>query len=172
MRPRCADPSTGSCRAAELGLAGPADRYACSVRGQVHSGGRAFLAVLALAALASLAAVLSGAGHPARAAGAHHPRVGDGRGGVRKHEVGRFASPTYVTHAPGAPHLLYVVEQGGTVRVVDHGNVQGQPFLDISGRVSSGGERGLLSIAIDPHYGRNHHLYYFYTNRGGKNEID
>ena len=171
MRPRCTDPSTGSCRAAELGLGRSADRYACSVRGRVHSGGRAFLAVLALAALASLAAVLSGPGHPARAA-AHHPRVGDGRGGVRKHEVGSFASPTYVTHAPGAPHFLYVVEQGGTVRVVDHGNVLGQPFLDISGRVSSGGERGLLSIAFAPDYGRSHRFYAYYTNGGGNVEID
>jgi len=130
------------------------------------------LAVAALAALASLALALSGAGRPTRAAAAHHPRVGDGRGGIRKHQVGSFASPTYVTHAPGATHFLYVVEQGGTVRVVHNGNVQGQPFLDISGRVSSGGERGLLSVAFDPHYGRNHHFYTYYTNGSGNIEID
>jgi glucose/arabinose dehydrogenase len=138
----------------------------------VHTGRRVFLAAGALAAWASLALAPSGPGDVTRAAAAHHPRIGDGRGGVRKHEVGSFASPTYVTHAPGATDFLYVVEQGGTVRVVDHGNVQGQPFLDISGRVSSGGERGLLSIAFDPHYGRNHRLYAYYTNRGGKIEID
>jgi glucose/arabinose dehydrogenase len=138
----------------------------------VHTGRRVFLAAGALAAWASLALAPSGQGDMTRAAAAHHPRIGDGRGGVRKHEVGSFASPTYVTHAPGATDFLYVVEQGGTVRVVDHGNVQGQPFLDISGRVSSGGERGLLSIAFDPHYGRNHHLYAYYTNRGGNIEID
>ena len=57
----------------------------------------------------------------------------------------RPTSPTL----PARLSFLYVVEQGGTVRVVDHGNVLGQPFLDISGRVSSGGERGLLSIAFD-----------------------
>jgi glucose/arabinose dehydrogenase len=138
----------------------------------VHTGRRVFLAAGALAAWASLALAPSGPGDVTHAAAAHHPRIGDGRGGVRKHEVGSFASPTYVTHAPGATDFLYVVERGGTVRVVDHGNVQGQPFLDISGRVSSGGERGLLSIAFDPHYGRNHHLYAYYTNRGGKIEID
>jgi glucose/arabinose dehydrogenase len=130
------------------------------------------VAVGALAALASLAVGLSAADQSSRAAAAHHPRIGDGRGGIRKHKVGSFASPTYVTHAPGAPRFLYVVEQGGTVRVVDHGNVQGRPFLDISGRVSSGGERGLLSIAFDPHYERNHHFYAYYTNGAGNIEID
>ena len=149
-----------------------AARYASPVHGRVHIAGRVLLAVGALAALTSLALALSGADHPTRAAAAHHARVGDGRGGVRKHQVGSFASPTYVTHAPGATHFLYVVEQGGTVRVVHNGNVQGQPFLDISGRVSSGGERGLLSVAFDPHYGRNHRFYAYYTNGSGNIEID
>ena len=70
------------------------------------------------------------------------------------------------------PHYLYVVEPGGRVRVVHNGNVLGQPFLDIHGRVSTGGERGLLSIAFDPHYRRNHLFYAYYTNRGGNIEID
>ena len=76
----------------------------------------------------------------------------------------RPTSPTL----PGAPSFLYVVEQGGTVRVVDHGNVQGQPLPRHPGRVSSGGERGLLSIAFDPHYARNHLFYAYYTNGAGQ----
>jgi glucose/arabinose dehydrogenase len=144
------------------------------VHGGVQIRGRASLAAGALAALASvaLAPVVAGAGHPTHADTAHHLRIGEGRGGIRKHKVGSFASPTYVAQAPGAPHFLYVVQQGGRVRVVDHGNVRGQPFLDIHGRVSSGGERGLLSIAFDPHYGRNHHFYAYYTNAFGNIEID
>ena len=86
--------------------------------------------------------------------------------------IGNFAAPTYVTHAPGVPHYLYVVETGGTVRVVHDGDVLGQPFLDVHGRVSTGGERGLLSIAFDPHYRRNHLLYAYYTNSAGNVEID
>ncbi len=99
-------------------------------------------------------------------------RVGDGRGGVAKRKLGSFASPTYVTHAPGRPGFLYVVQQRGTVIVVDHGQVQGEPFLAIRGRVSCCGERGLLSIAFDPAYGRNHRFYAYYTNRRGEIEID
>jgi glucose/arabinose dehydrogenase len=134
-------------------------------------GGAIYLAAGALAALGSLALGLSGTSDATRAAAAH-PRVGDGHGGVRKHKIGTFASPTYVTHAPGRPKFLYVVQQGGRVRVLHNGNVLARPFLDISGRVSSGGERGLLSIAFDPRYGRDHHLYAYYTNGAGNIEVD
>jgi glucose/sorbosone dehydrogenase len=99
-------------------------------------------------------------------------RVGDGRGGIAKRKIGNFASPSYVTHAPGVGHYLYVVELGGRVRVLHDGNVVGRPFLDIHTRVSTGGERGLLSIAFDPHYRRNHLIYAYYTNSAGNVEID
>src|SRR3954451_3189708 len=86
--------------------------------------------------------------------------------------VGTFQSPIYVTHAPATGGFVYVVEQGGTVRVIDHGTVRSQPFLNIGSRISSGGERGLLSIAFDPHYPSNHLLYADYTNAAGNLEVD
>ncbi len=134
---------------------------------------RPLVAALGAAVLALAAGLAVAAGSPEPPGDAAHKlRVGDGRGGIRKHKVGNFASPTYVAHAPGAPDLLYVVEQRGTIRVVHRGHVLDRPFLDIQGRVSSGGERGLLSIAFDPHYERNHLLYAYYTNRSGNIEID
>jgi hypothetical protein len=86
--------------------------------------------------------------------------------------VGVFDAPIYVTHAPGAPGFLYVVEQSGRVRVVDHGRVLSRAFLNISGRISYGGEQGLLSIAFDPRYRSNHLLYADYTNANGNLEVD
>lgn len=86
--------------------------------------------------------------------------------------VGTFSSPIYVTYAPGAGGFLYVVEQGGTISVVDHGHVSAQPFLDIHRRVLSGGEQGLLSMAFDPKYQRNHRFYVAYTRDGGALEVD
>jgi glucose/arabinose dehydrogenase len=140
------------------------------VRGRIIRG-RASLAAFALAAFA-LAPVVAGAGPGTRSDAVRDLRIGDGRGGIDKHRIGSFDAPTYVTHAPGVPHFLYVVETGGTVRVLHNGNRRGQPFLDIHGRVSTGGERGMLSIAFDPHYRRNHLLYAYYTNRAGNLEID
>jgi glucose/arabinose dehydrogenase len=107
--------------------------------------------------------------------GSEHPgpaKAGDGHGGIAKRRIGSFAAPTYVTHAPGAPRFLYVVERAGRVRVVDRGHVRGRPFLDIHRRVSTQGERGLLSIAFDPHYPRDHLVYAYYTNGKGNIEID
>jgi Glucose / Sorbosone dehydrogenase len=87
-------------------------------------------------------------------------------------DVGAFSVPIYITHAPGAPGMLYVVEQSGQIRVVDHGTVRSTAMLNISGRISYGGERGLLSMAFDPHFPQNHLLYVDYTNADGNLEVD
>jgi glucose/sorbosone dehydrogenase len=86
--------------------------------------------------------------------------------------IGKFDSPVYVTHAPGAGGFLYVVEQRGTIRVVDQGAVRSQPFLDIRSRVRSGAEEGLLSMAFDPRYSSNHLFYAAYTRADGALEVD
>src|SRR5690242_14712605 len=81
--------------------------------------------------------------------------------------MGTFDSPIYVAHAPGAGGFLYVVEQGGTIRVIDHGHVRSQAFLNIQSRVLSGGEQGLLSMAFDPRYRSNRLFYVAYTKADG-----
>ena len=45
------------------------------------------------------------------------------------------------------------------------------PFLDIRGRVSSGGEQGLLSVAFHPSYAKNHRFYVDYTDRNGDTRV-
>ena len=47
-------------------------------------------------------------------------------------QIGTFQRPTYVATAPGAPTLLFVVEQAGRVRVLVNEVVQTAPFLNIS----------------------------------------
>lgn len=79
--------------------------------------------------------------------------------------VGAFTEPIYVTAPPGDGRL-FVVERGGTVRVVVNGVSKGAPFLDISALTAGGGERGLLSIAFDPNYAGNGLFYVDYTGDG------
>ena len=93
-------------------------------------------------------------------------------GGIALKRTGRFDAPVYVTGAPGFPRLLFVVEQGGTVRVLDDGRKRRRPFLDISGLISSGGERGLLSIAFPPDYERSRRFYVYYTDHEGDIRVD
>jgi len=81
--------------------------------------------------------------------------------------VGTFNNPVYVAAPPGDSARLFVVEQGGTIRVLHHDTTRTRPFLDISNRVLSGGERGLLSVAFHPQYATNGRLYVYYTNLNG-----
>ncbi|HEY2335700.1 MAG TPA: PQQ-dependent sugar dehydrogenase [Solirubrobacterales bacterium] len=83
-------------------------------------------------------------------------------------KIGRFDHPTYVTGAPGFPHLLFVVEQPGRVEVLRDGHGLRHPFLDIRSLVDyDGGERGLLSIAFPPDYRASRRFYVYYTDRDG-----
>lgn len=86
--------------------------------------------------------------------------------------IGSFDSPTYVAGAPGFPKLLFVVEQPGKVVVLRGGHKLSHPFLDISGLVDSGGERGLLSIAFPPDYRQSGYFYVYYTDKAGNIRVD
>ncbi len=73
--------------------------------------------------------------------------------------------PLYLTHASDGTGRLYIVEQGGTVRLLDDGKLTAQPFLDISERVLSGSERGLLGLAFHPDFPNNERLFVNYTRK-------
>jgi glucose/arabinose dehydrogenase len=75
-----------------------------------------------------------------------------------------LASPVFLTQ-PRDDGRIFVVEQAGRIRVVTNGVLQTTPFLDISGRVLSGEERGLLSVAFHPQYASNRFFYVYYTTR-------
>jgi glucose/arabinose dehydrogenase len=62
---------------------------------------------------------------------------------------------------------LYVLELAGRVRVIERdGTLRNEPFVDLSSRVLSGGERGLLGIAFHPDYERNGRLFVHYSRAG------
>lgn len=78
-----------------------------------------------------------------------------------------FDRPVHLAVAPGDTTRVFVVEQAGRIRVVRSGEVLGTPFLDVSGLITSGGERGLLSVAFHPEHGSNGRLFAFYTDPSG-----
>jgi len=71
-----------------------------------------------------------------------------------------FDQPIFVTAPTGDPRL-FVVERSGRIQVLHDGTVT--QFLDIHGQTTTDGERGLLSMAFDPHYASNGLFYVFYT---------
>jgi len=85
-------------------------------------------------------------------------------GAVSLQSLGSFTSAIYVTAPPG-DQRLFVVERAGTIQVL-HDGMRTQ-FLDIHAMVdSSGGERGMESMAFDPNYATNGLFYVFYTENG------
>lgn len=67
---------------------------------------------------------------------------------------------------------LFIVQQTGQIMICDSaGQKLATPFLDISGRILYGGERGLLGLAFDPKYSQNGFFYVNYTNKLGNTQI-
>jgi glucose/arabinose dehydrogenase len=82
-----------------------------------------------------------------------------------------LSAPVFATSPPGDLTRLFVVEQGGTIRVVRNDTLLPAPFLDISGTVSGGSEQGLLSMAFHPSYATNGYVYVSYTELGGTSKV-
>ena len=81
-------------------------------------------------------------------------------------------SPVALLQAPGDPSRWFVIEQQGIVRVFPNmANVTNNDvsvFIDISARVVSGGERGLLGMAFHPNFGNgNFDVFLSYTRNNG-----
>ena len=60
-----------------------------------------------------------------------------------------FDRPLFAT-APNGDPRLFVVEQGGLIKVLQNGTVLPTPFLNLSASVDTTGERGLLGMTFDP----------------------
>jgi glucose/arabinose dehydrogenase len=81
-----------------------------------------------------------------------------------------LAFPLYLTAPEGDPRL-FIVEKGGTVRIVAGGAVLPSPFLDLSGQVSTGSEQGLLGLAFHPQYAANGRFVVHYTDVAGDTRV-
>jgi glucose/arabinose dehydrogenase len=104
---------------------------------------------------ATVLAMAAGAGVPARAQTSI----------VLEPVLSGLSAPVFVTHAGDGSGRLFVVEQGGTIRVLQNGASSPTLFLDISDRVIAGGEQGLLGLAFHPAYETNRRLFVDYTRR-------
>ena len=117
-------------------------------------------------ATATLALLLAAA---LAAAGSSAARHG---GGLKLKRIANVTEPDYVAQPPGKGNLLFVVEQPGTITVLRDGHPLRRPYLNLKKQVRYGGEQGLLSIAFDPHYGRNRRVFVYYVDNGGDIRVD
>jgi glucose/arabinose dehydrogenase len=84
-----------------------------------------------------------------------------------------LARPVAIIDAPGdAPGRLFIVEQGGKIRILRDGKVADKPFADLSKLVSRGhNEQGLLGLAFHPRFVDKLTLYVNYTDRSGDTRV-
>jgi glucose/arabinose dehydrogenase len=75
--------------------------------------------------------------------------------------------PVQVVDPGDGSGRLFFVEQGGLVLMLRDGQVEAQPFLDLTGVVSCCGERGLLSLVFHPDFATNGYFFVDYTDSAG-----
>src|SRR5712692_4189021 len=74
-----------------------------------------------------------------------------------------FSNPLDIQQAGDGSGRIFVVEQGGKIRIIQNGGILGTPYLDVSSLIVSGGETGLLGLAFHPSYSTNGCFYVNYT---------
>ena len=77
------------------------------------------------------------------------------------------SSGIVITGIPGDTRLLFA-RQNGQIRAFDPvlGVSNSRLILDLSTRLVSGGERGLIGLALDPAFGTNRYFFVHYTRTG------
>ena len=85
--------------------------------------------------------------------------------------MGGLSSPLFLTNAGDSSGLVYIVQQGGQIIVADGAGHRRGTFLDIQGRITSGGERGLLGLAFHPDFRHNRRFFVDYTDKNGNTNI-
>jgi glucose/arabinose dehydrogenase len=84
-----------------------------------------------------------------------------------------LVDPLFATAPAGDGQRLFIVEQGGLIKVLDLASRQvlPLPFLDVSREISTAGEQGLLGLAFDPGFATNGFFYVNLINLAGDTEI-
>lgn len=83
-----------------------------------------------------------------------------------------FASPidrpVAITHAGDGSGRVFIVEQTGSIRIVDAGGTLLEtPFLDLDAQSACCGEQGVLGLAFHPDYAINGTFYVHYSDNSG-----
>lgn len=77
-----------------------------------------------------------------------------------------LSNPVEITNANDS--RLFVVQQNGIIKIIQpNGTINSADFLNISSKITFGGERGLLGLAFHPQYATNGYFFVYYNNTAG-----
>src|SRR5690606_866020 len=85
----------------------------------------------------------------------------------------RFTNPVDLQNSGDATNRIFVVEQAGRIIVFKNNSSisASKVFLDITDKVTDGGEMGLLGLAFHPQYTENGYFYVNYTKNNPRQTI-
>ncbi len=84
-----------------------------------------------------------------------------------------FTSPVFLTYAKDGSNRVYVVQQNGFIKVFsnDSSATSSSTFLNVTARIATSGEEGLLGLAFHPNYASNRYFYVYYSQAGTGSEV-
>jgi glucose/arabinose dehydrogenase len=85
--------------------------------------------------------------------------------------VSGLVQPVAFVQDPTQPNVQLIVQQGGRVRVLRDGALLPTDFLDVTGQITSGGERGLLGLAFAPNYASTGWVFVDFTDPAGNTVV-
>src|SRR6478736_1948718 len=130
--------------------------------------------VLSIAVVAAMVWGCGGSGQPSASTAGSPPAgplEGAGLAVTMEPFLDGFDSPLAAVNAGDGSGRLFVVEQGGLIRIVRDGKLLPDPFLDVSAEITSGGERGLLGLAFHPNYPKDPRFFVDYTDTNGDTQV-
>lgn len=71
-----------------------------------------------------------------------------------------------IQNAADGSGRLFLVSQKGTIRILTNGALLPTPLLDITSRITSHGEQGLLGLAFPPNFATKNCFYIYYCRAG------
>lgn len=85
-------------------------------------------------------------------------------------------SPVAGCHANDGSGRLFIVEQGGMIKIFENGQIVAEPFLDLRRTIqlpgSANDERGLLGIAMHPNYAENGRFFVYYSDQASGSGVN
>jgi len=77
--------------------------------------------------------------------------------------VSGLSQPLDIEQPADGSNRFFIVEQGGTIRIVQNNQLAAQPFLDISSKVTDSNEMGLLGMTFHPGFPQDRRFYINYV---------
>lgn len=74
-----------------------------------------------------------------------------------------LSAPVDIVAANDGSNRMFIVQQRGTILIMEGTTLRTTPFLDISSLLGTGDEQGLLSMAFHPDYASNGLFFVYYT---------